>query len=144
MLAMGFFRLITAIFVIFLPIAVVVGWLMWQMRRQEQAKDWPATEATIQSAELEVVQHSRYGSTQLPVCAFSYQVSGEYYSGRFSLLPNNGAAADFPVEALVDRKLPIHYEPKRPGNWYIPLENFDGCELEQKLSPHLVRLFPKD
>jgi hypothetical protein len=54
-------------------------------RRTKGAADWPETEATIRSAEMETVDRVGHLGELLPFLAFSYVVDGEYYSGRFGL-----------------------------------------------------------
>jgi len=48
------------------------------------------TVATIQTGALEVVTSTRFNAVRLPAFAFSYQVRGEYYSGRFALTGHCG------------------------------------------------------
>jgi len=62
-------------------------WGRWQKSKLTKAKQWPRTEATIQTGAIEVVAPDLGSAMRLPVFAFSYQVGGEYYSGRFALMP---------------------------------------------------------
>ena len=126
-----------------LTLIALVSWWQWQVRRRERAAQWQETEATIQSAGIETVRQTRGGGVNLPVCAFTYVVGSEYYSGRFSLAPAS-KPTEYPTDTLVNRKLPVRYDPDHPENWYIPLDRFDNCVLEQKMRPHLIRLYPKD
>lgn len=128
---------------VFCILALLAGWHIWQKRRLSRAEKWPETEATIESADLEVVAHSRSREIELPVCAICYKVDGEYYSGRFSLVPGSGPTG-YPVGTLINRKIPVRYDPQRLAEWYIPLKELDECVIEQKMRPHFVRLYPKD
>src|SRR5947207_4975457 len=67
--------------------AVLLVWWRWQVGTVRKAKRWPKTEATIQNVigAIEVVAQTKFNTLRLPVFAFSYQVQGEYYSGRFAL-----------------------------------------------------------
>jgi len=124
-------------------LALLACWRTWQRSRLERAEQWPETEGTIESADVEVVAHSRSRDIELPVCAFCYKVDGEYYSGRFSLMPGTDPT-EYPVRTLVDRKIPVRYDPQSPSKWFIPLKELDQCIIEQKIRPHFVRLYPKD
>jgi hypothetical protein len=125
----------------------VVGGIFYRfvrkMNKVDDAKLWPGADATIQSGELEVVAHMRYGSITLPCFAFSYTAKGEYYSGRFALLAR-GDQADVLLKKLVDQKLRVNYDPEQPSTWHIPHELIEGCQVEQKISAELVKLYPDD
>jgi hypothetical protein len=102
--------------------ALVVA-IMWGQRRNQQKKTWPTVEATVQSAETELVNMGGRSKVSLPCCAFSYVIDGEYYSGRF------GVTEDGPFKELIDQKLTIHYDPKRPSSFYIPANVINGCQV---------------
>lgn len=125
----------------------VVGGIFYRfvrkMNQVDDAKLWPGTEATIQTGKVEVVAHTRYGNIALPCFAFSYIVAGDYYSGRFALLAR-GDQADVLLKKLVDQKLRVNYDPKQPSTWHIPHELIEGCQVEQKISAELVKLYPDD
>ena len=72
--------------VLSVPVLLFVWW-RWQRARVEVAKGWPTAEATIQYGRIEVVSAKGLNTVRLPAFAFSYQVQGEYYSGRFALMP---------------------------------------------------------
>jgi hypothetical protein len=120
--------------------------LSWRWRRTQarSAEHWPTTNATIESSSLEVVAHTRYGSIQLPVFAFSYRVGSDYFSGRFALRPyatDPGAAV---VERLIGSKLQVQYDPSHAEKWFIADKLIEGCRVEQELSPDLLNLKPRD
>lgn len=66
---------------------LVVAWWIYQALKRSKARHWPPTDATIESGDFELVARSRYGEVRLPVFAFSYEVAGAYFGGRFALLP---------------------------------------------------------
>ncbi|MGA9062904.1 MAG: hypothetical protein WB341_14720 [Terracidiphilus sp.] len=130
---------------ILLGVSVVIALVFWSRRKEnrvEEALNWPTTEATVQTAAVERVGGGRY-APDLPVFAFSYVVEEEYYSGRFAL-DAKGDRADDLVKEMIDRKLAVCYDPKRPSTWFIPDESIEGCEVYQKLSDKLDPLYPKD
>ena len=127
-------------------IFVVGRWLITSVRKSRQlkaAKHWPLAEATIQSGAMEVVFHSRYGSRTLPCFAFTFEVDGEYHSGRFSL-EADGERGEELTRNLVNRKLTVSYDPYEPDNWFIPMTDFAGFPLHQRLEWGLTKLCPDD
>lgn len=104
----------------------------------EQSKNWPLTECTIQGAVMEAVGSAR-APAQAPNCSFSYQVAGEYYSGCLFLCSCFGSI-EGELDSLINRTLPIHYNPGKPEIWYIPLEQWEGCDLCQPNSPSFMSL----
>lgn len=124
--------------------AAVAGfaWLFWKIDLPDRASKWPKVEATIQSGELEVLAHGRYGTIELPSFAFSYVVAGEYYSGRFALVPNM-QNADSLLRKLINSKIQIHYDPAHPATSFVPGYTIEGCEIKQKLGS-ISHIFPRD
>jgi hypothetical protein len=122
--------------------ALFIARMVWRNGRVEKAQTWPTTEATVQSGEMEVVASGRGGDVSIPCFAFSYVVNGEYYSGRFGLLPNFGNP-DQVLERMKDRKFRVHYDPSKPDTYYVPGEQMEGCDIEQRLSDQLVNIYPK-
>lgn len=124
-------------------LAVFAGfaaWFMWRMKRVDEAKSWPSTEAAIQSAGMEEISSGR-STFERPVFAFTYLVDGEYYSGRFALLAK-GDRADELIRDMVDKKLTVNYNPQRPDSWYIPDKLIEQCVVEQKLN--VIGIHPED
>jgi hypothetical protein len=99
---------------------------LWIGKRYRNASDWPITEATIQSGQIE-----QYGKgTFFPCFAFSYIVAGEYYSGRFFLgVPRDDAKAK--IKGMIDRKFEVHYNPKDVTDRYIPVSVIDGYNVDR-------------
>lgn len=114
---------------------------MRKVKRVEQARAWPSTEATIQSAAIETFPAGRY-TVDLPAFSFSYAVNGEYYSGRFALRASDSVADEL-VKKLADQKLTMHYDPQHPESHFIPNDMIEGCEVVQKLSDMPFNLDPE-
>jgi len=118
----------------------VAAWVMSQYQQRktiQRAGQWLPVEATIESGALEGTQET--SKVVLPTFAFSYKVSDQYYSGRFSLmahLPRSGAEAM--ISQMIGRRLLLRYDPQCPEAWFIPDESIDGFKVEQKLSSHVI------
>jgi hypothetical protein len=106
-------------------VVALLARLFRSARQEDEAQSWPCAEATIQSAEMETVGSGRY-AVVLPCFAFSYLVNGEYYSGRFSLSCSDVRSATL-IREMVDKKLTIHYDPKKPSINRISEEMIEGC-----------------
>jgi Protein of unknown function (DUF3592) len=117
--------------------------LEWRRGRREvdEARQWPQTEATIESAALEPPKEGRYAL--LPTFGFSYEVAGERYSGRFSLLRSKTVSPESLLLDMPGHKLQVHYNPQQPKLWFIPDELIKGCKVEQKMGPHVTALYPR-
>jgi hypothetical protein len=132
--------------------AIFVAIATWVVLRHRLSKlaqvatGWPTTEATVGSGTLESTREDR--KIVLPTFAFSYQISGEYYSGRFCLIPNSlfpgSAFIESLVKGMIGRKLLLRYDPQHPQVWFIPDEHIDGCKVGQKIGSHVLSLYPKD
>jgi hypothetical protein len=135
----------SALVVLFALVAIPIQIVRWigQYRQLQRAKSWPKAEATIQSSDIEFISSSKGGDIRLPVCAFTYLVDGEYHSGRFSLVVNIGPAESIP-KRMLDRKFSVHYDPLHPATYYIPFERIEGCDVKQRIGPHIFRLYPAD
>ena len=118
----------------------VAAWAVSQYLQRKtirSAGHWLPVEARIESGALEGTQET--SRVVLPTFAFSYKVSDQYYSGRFSLsahLPRPRAEAI--IGQMIGRKLLLRYDPERPEEWFIPDESIDGYKVEQKLSSHVI------
>ncbi|MGA3213167.1 MAG: hypothetical protein ABSD20_17835 [Terriglobales bacterium] len=131
--------------VIILCLAVAfIGWWEWQRSRVKRTDGWPTAEATIESGAVELVHSSSDVGIRLPVFAFSYKAAGEFYSGRFALLPYIVDPGPSIVERMLDRKLLVRFDPNHPESWIIPDKLIEGCKVEQKVGPHLMHLYPTD
>lgn len=128
------------IVVLGIPAALIYAY-MRKVKRVERARNWPSTEATIQSAAIETFPAGRY-TVDLPAFSFSYTVGGEYHSGRFALRASDNVAEDL-VKNLANQKLAIHYDPQHPDVHFIASDMIGGCEVLQKLSDMPFSLNPE-
>src|SRR5579872_2682118 len=117
-------------------VAGVSHWL-WRRSRARSARHWPSAEATIESGAVEVVARTRGGQIELPVFAFSYEVEGQLFGGRFALRPYITDPGASIVTRLIGKKIVVRYDPTDAATWFIPDELIEGCKIEQKLSPDL-------
>jgi hypothetical protein len=116
---------------------VLVYSVIRQFRAWRRAQKWPSTEGVIESGKLEPVVSHGPAPVILPVFGFSYKVVGEYYGGRFALLPYTAdpLAADLHfVEHMIGRKLQVNYDPAKPAVWFIANDLIDGCKVEQRVT----------
>jgi hypothetical protein len=119
----------------------IFAWLAWRRREKAGAAlQWPQTEATVVSAAIETVGHTdvNVNYNELPTFRFSYRVEGEYYAGRFSLLPPETESNESLLLRMVGRKLQIHYDPERPEVWFVHDERIEGCQVEQVLKSQVA------
>jgi hypothetical protein len=134
--------ILAGIFALTFGVAGIFALWWWRKKREvDQARQWPQTEATVETAALEPVAQGRY--TALPTFSFSYKVAGEIYSGRFSLARPGTVPRESLLTHMVGHKLQVHYDPQRPKVWFIPDELIEGCKVEQKMGPHVVGLYPR-
>ena len=118
----------------------VIAWLIsWHRQRKlaRQAGQWVPVEGRIESGALEGTRES--GKVVLPTFAFSYQVSEDFYSGRFSLRANiSKPLAESMIDQMIGRKILLRYDAHRPELWFIPEESIDGYKVEQKIGSHVL------
>ncbi len=105
---------------------------IWNRARSKKSAQSPETDGTIQSLNTEILHEGR-GSSELPVCDFSYCVDGEYYSGRLSISRKN-ASGDYQPRNLINQKVQVRYDPKNPAKCLVPPVDLDGF--------HLARNYP--
>ncbi len=123
-------------------VAVITWLISWYRQRKQvqQAGQWLPVEGRIESGALEGTHES--GKVVLPTFAFSYRVSEESYSGRFSLRANiSKALAESMIDRMIRRKLFLRHDPNHPEVWFIPDEFIDGYKVEQKISSHVIHDF---
>jgi hypothetical protein len=119
-----------------LSLAAVVAALLYRFgppyiakRRTRDAADWPETQATIQSAKIELVERVGHLRTSVPFFDFSYVVGNDYYSGRFGVRVDETRANALTRE-WIDTKLAARYDPKRPASFSLPDEvSIDGFRV---------------
>lgn len=134
-----------------LLIGIIVSYLgitIWRRHVSKKAKTWPSVEGIIESGKLEqVAGGGRSPKVILPAFSFSYQVSGEYYSGRFALLPyiTDPFVADPSfIEHMIGRRVQVNHNPIKPEVWFIADELIEGCKIEQKFSGNWINDAPSD
>ena len=116
--------------VILAAVAFLSGWSLRQQWRVRNANTWPGTEATIEPS-VHFSTRDQYRLNSVLTFAFSYKVNGEYYGGRFSLLPYIAVLGDSLSEQMKGRKLQIRYDPRDPKVWFIPDKLIEGCKVQQ-------------
>ena len=126
--------------VVAMAAGIMTWWWLRQKRRVAITREWILTDATIESGALEPTIETR---AVLPTFAFSYQVAGEYFSGRFGLTPSNIGAQEL-IDRMTGRKVQLRYDPAQPEVWFIPDGQIEGCKVEQKIGPHVIGLYPRD
>jgi hypothetical protein len=104
-----------------LAIIAVVGALVYRFgpsyllkRRTKDAADWPETEATIQSAGMELIERIGHVREEVPFFAFSYVVDSEYYAGRFGLRVPEDRAITL-MREWINTKIALQYNPNQPS-----------------------------
>lgn len=132
------------IIVFLVAAAVSVGSWLLRRRRAHDARNWPSTEATVETGQRAVVAHFKGVPVELPVFGFSYNASGERFSGRFALEPYITDPGDSIVTRMIGHRLQVRYNPAKPAMWFILDQLIEGCRVEQKLDPHFFSLPPKD
>ncbi len=116
--------------------AWIISWYR-QRKLAQQAAQWVPIEAMIESGALEGTRES--GKVVLPTFAFSYRVSGESYSGRFSLRSNaSGESAESMIDQMIGRRILVRHDPDHPEKWFIPDEHMGGYKVEQRIGSHVI------
>ena len=124
---------------------VVVAALMYRFVRPAIIKgrtigaaDWPESEATIQSGDMELVERVGHIRENLPFFAFSYVVDNEYYSGRFGLRVAEDRANSL-IREWIDAKISVRYCPGRPSIFSLHDElSVDGLQVSTVPETDLV------
>jgi hypothetical protein len=130
------------VFAFGLPI-VVLAWFFWKSRQLTVTDRWPAIEARVQSAQVEVVSSSRAGDIHLPVFDFSYRVEGKSYFGRFTLVPTIETAQTL-MSRVRGKAFPVKYNPRKPSIFYIPSAQIEGAEVYQRYGNVLLGFAPRN
>lgn len=116
--------------VIYTLIALAGFVIMWIRRpvSPERAANWPVTEGTIQSVSTVFVKAVRY-SHSIDVGDFSYNVNDEYYSGRLTI-SRSFSTHDGSPKDLVDKKIQVRYDPRKPEKFSVPQQEQGGFLLD--------------
>lgn len=115
-------------------IALAIGGAVWwQLRRVGIAEQWPTTEATIEGGAFQTLpsRDTRWQPLKAPVLYFSYQVGGEYFSGRVALLEFFEDSGEEIIRRMTLKKLQIHYDPQDSTRWFID-DKIAGCRIRQE------------
>jgi hypothetical protein len=73
----------------------------------------------------------RRGPLKAPVLGFSYQVGGEYFSGRVALMEFFDDSGEEIIRRMTLQKLQIHYDPQDGKRWFID-DRIAGCRIRQE------------
>jgi len=128
-----------------LSVVIVAAALLYRFGRlyifkQKTAdtSDWPKTEATIQSAAMELVERVGHLREELPFFTFSYVVDQEYYSGRFGLRVAEDRARVL-MRDWINTKITVQYDSKKPSVFSLPDEvSVDGYRVSTVPEVELV------
>ena len=140
-----------AILVVAIPLSLALaGWLfVWrrESKRLQEAREWPAVEATIEFGGFESTRQS--GKVVLPTFTFSYRVGGHYHAGRFCLIPQSyilpAAFPDGLIPGWIGRKLMVRYDPEHPDVSFVPEDSIDGYRIGQRIGVHAIMgYYPRD
>lgn len=113
-------------YLLFLLIPASTG--IWAWMRTRQAQSWPSTQGTISWAEARLVEDGR-SQHWVGELAYSYVVSGEYYSGFHHLRARNEQRAEELVRGWKDRMVAVRYSPTKPGVSVLLKEDQPGTQL---------------
>jgi hypothetical protein len=122
-------------------VLAIVGAVWWALRRVRIAEQWPTTQATIEGGTFQAVPTTgnRRDPLKAPVLYFSYQVGGEYFSGRVALLDFFDDDGDEIIRRMTLKKLQIHYDPQDSTRWFID-DKIAGYKIGQEgLEPEANR-----
>ena len=127
---------------------VALGLRMRDLAIWRTAQNWPSVEGTIESGQREFVVGGGNNQIILPVFAFSYNVAGEYYGGRFALVrryATDPTVADPSlIERMIGRKVQVKYDPVHPEKWFVANKLVEGCRVQQKFSRDFINFPPRD
>jgi len=112
-----------------------------RLNEAKKTKSWPAVEATVRSANVELVRHLRFGDIQLPVFELSYVVRDKPYAERFALSMCS-ETVDAVMNKMMGRRISVQYDPENPSICYLPGEQLEGCRIEQKIGSS-IHFYPK-
>lgn len=118
------------LFVVVIALGALVAfiiWIVWHNISPNRTEEWPVTEGTIQSVGT-VVIHAGRNTRSVDVSDFSYNVNGEYYSGRLTIAPSL-STGDRSTRGLVHQKIEVHYHPQKPEKFSVPQTEVEGFLL---------------
>jgi hypothetical protein len=114
-------------------VLAIVGAVWWALRRVRIAEQWPTTEATIEGGTFQTLPRGGdiHDPLKAPVLYFSYQVGGEYFSGRVALIEFFDDDGEEIIRRMTLKKLEIHYDPQDSTRWFID-DRIAGCKIRQE------------
>jgi len=114
-------------------VLAIAGAVWWALRRVRIAEQWPTTEATIEGGTFQAVPYTgnRRDPLKAPVLYFSYQVGGEYFSGRVALMDFFDDSGEEIIRRMALQKLEIHYDPQDSTRWFID-DKIAGYRIRQE------------
>ena len=117
-----------AIVIVLGALGSLVIWLIWRGVSREDNESWPVVEGTIQSVGTVVVSAGR-DSYSVEVAIYSYNVKGEYYSGRLKISPSL-SSDDRAPRVLIHQKIQVRYDPKKPEDHAVDPQEVEGFVLD--------------
>lgn len=114
-------------------LAILVIFLVRRPVSPEKAASWPVTEGTIQSVGKVHVDAGR-NSYSIDVGDFSYIVNDDYYSGRLTIT-RSFSTHDAQPRDLVNQKIQVRYNPRKPEKYSVPQAELGGFLLDQYDEP---------
>jgi hypothetical protein len=117
--------------IVLLALCVLAIFAVWFVHRPvppEKAASWPVTEGTIQSVENVIVKTAEHPNS-LYIGDFSYIVDNEYYSGRLTI-SRSFSAHDHSAEDLINQKIQVRYDPRKPEKFSVPQADLGGFLLD--------------
>jgi hypothetical protein len=114
-------------------VLAIMGAFWWAFRRARIAEQWPTIEATIEGGTFQTLpsRDTRWQPLKAPVLYFSYQVGGEYFSGRVALLEFFDDSGEEIIRRMTLKKLQIHYDPQDSTRWFID-DKIAGYRIRQE------------
>jgi hypothetical protein len=113
---------------ILVALVAIVGLLAWRFKRADKTDQWPVTEATIQSVGVVAVNQGKT-SVLLDFGDFYYTVDDEIYSGRLKI-SRSSSTHDALTRALVNQKVQVRYNPRKPDMYFVPQAEISGFLLD--------------
>jgi hypothetical protein len=104
-----------------------------QSYQRRRARKWPLSEGSIHRINRQVVGAAKgEGPITQPVCSFTWTVNGEGHWGVLVLQVNDDPGQE-EIDCLKNIKFPVHFNPKDPDEYYIPVPDIDGYNFTQKM-----------
>jgi hypothetical protein len=122
----GFIGFIVVCILAALVVGVIGRVLNWGSRPDKTAS-WPVAEGTVQSVDT-VLTYGFWGYFPVDTGGFSYSVNDEYYSGKL-MFSRRSSTEGRPPRALINQKIQVHYDPRKPEKYSVPRQEVNGFLL---------------